>query len=155
MANFYSITKCEAVRLSARVLRMDARIDFWGTSAMRLAEVMNGCGPDSWTDSMRAFASWVYRNYPEAIAIHDWDFEHSDGNLDTLVIVNNRFNANNKLKLESLYPLSKPWLYPIRAWAWGKLQFAFVALKNGSESAWVDAHRRLNSPEEFVQSFLS
>jgi hypothetical protein len=126
---------------------MVARPDFWGTSAMRLAEVMNGCGPDSWTDGMRAFASWVYRNYPEAIAIHDWDFEHSDGILATLQVVNDRFHSNNKLKLDSLYPLSKPWLYPIRAWAWSKLQFAFVALKNGSEPAWIDAHKRLHTPE--------
>jgi len=147
MDTFYTIRHCEAVRLSARLLRMVARPDFWGTSAMRLAEVMNGCGPDSWTDGMRAFASWVYRNYPEAIAIHDWDFEHSDGILATLQVVNDRFHSNNKLKLDSLYPLSKPWLYPIRAWAWSKLQFAFVALKNGSEPAWIDAHKRLHTPE--------
>jgi hypothetical protein len=147
MANFYTITKCELVRLSARVLRMKARPDFWGASSMRLAEVMNGCGPDSWTDSMRTFASWVYRNYPEAIAIHDWDFEHSDGLLPTLQVVNDRFHSNNKLKLDDLYPLAKPWLYPIRAWAWSKLQFAFVALKNGSEPAWIDAHKRLHTPE--------
>lgn len=144
MATFYTIDHCQWVRLSASLHGMDAREDFWSASASELARVMNGCGPDSWTDSFRQFASWVYRNFPEGIAIHDWDFEHSDGDLKTLVIVNNRFHFNNKLKLDAIYPLRKWWLLPVRAIAWGKLQFAFVALKNGSESAWVDAQKRLN-----------
>jgi len=141
---FYTIRFCEQVRLSAWLLKMDAAPGYFAASAMRLAEVFNGCGPDSWTDSMRSLASWVYRNYPEAISIHDFDFENSDGDLSTLRMVNERFHANNKIKLNSLYPLSRPWLYPVRAWAWSKLQLAFVALKNGSDRAWVDAHVRLN-----------
>lgn len=141
---FYTVEVCEKVRLSALCLLMKALPSYYSSSAKRLAEVMNGCGPDSWTDSMRAAASWVYRNYPEGISIHDWDFEHSDGKEETLVVVNKRFWDNNKKKLDSLYPLSKFWLTPVRAWAWAKLEFAYFALKNGSLEAWVDAHRRLN-----------
>jgi hypothetical protein len=61
--------------------------------------------------------------------------------------VNDRFHTNNKKKLNKLYPLSKPWWYPARAWAWSKIQLAFVALKNGSLKAWKSAHDRLNSDE--------
>lgn len=144
MSNFYSIQFCEQVRTSALCLCMSALPQFWRVSSMRLAEIMNGCGPDSWTDSMRAVASWVYRNYPEGIAIHDFDFEHSDGLESTLETVNRRFWDNNKKKLDTLYPMTKWWLAPVRAWAWSKLEFAFFALKNGSEDAWLSAHERLS-----------
>ena len=144
---FYTIKYCEKVRLNAWLLKMDALPSFFEASAMRLAEVMNGCGPDSWTDGMRSAASWVYRKYSENIAIHDWDFEHSDGNLETLKIVNQRFWDNGKKKLDKLYPLSKFWLAPVRAREWVKLEFAFFALKNGSEEAWISAHNRLNPIE--------
>ena len=141
---FYPAYFCEQVRKSAKALRMIARLDFWTEPIETLAQIMNGCGPDSWTDSMRCLASWVYRNFPEAIGIHDFDFEHSDGVEATLQVVNDRFHSNNKKKLNKLYPLSRPWLYPARALAWSKVQLAFVALKNGSLEAWVSAHDRLN-----------
>ena len=123
---------------------MDAREDFWTATPAELAVILNGCGPSSWSDSLRDCASWVYRNFPEAIAVHDFDYEYADGVIATLVKVNQRFHDNNVKKLDFLYPLSKPWLYPIRAMAWLKVQFAFFALKNGSESAWISAHERLN-----------
>lgn len=125
---------------------MEALPEFWTESKESLAEIMNGCGPDSWTDSMRSFASWVYRNFPEEIAIHDFDFEHSDGVIATLIIVNKRFWNNAKIKLDSLYPLTwgKWYLQPARAAAWSKLRFAYFALRNGSEESWVDAHKRRN-----------
>lgn len=144
MGTFYTPESCEQVRLSALGLHMQADPTFWKASPERLAEVMNGCGPDSWTDSLRCLASWVYRNFPEAIGIHDWDFEHSDGIPATLVKVNNRFHMNNKRKLNQLYPISQPWWYPARAIAWSKIQLAFVALKNDSLSAWISAHERYN-----------
>lgn len=154
MSTFYPIYKCIEVRNTAKKLGMEARPDFWTEPADVLATIMNGCGPDSWTDSMRCLASWVYRNYPEAIAIHDFDFEHSDGEVETLKIINSRFFDNEKKKLDYLYPVEvytwKVWkwkrvhLAPVRAYAYSKIELAYVALKNGSEKAWEDAHKRLN-----------
>lgn len=152
---FYPAYFCEQVRSSAKTLRMVAAADFWSEPIESLAAVMNGCGPDSWTDSMRCLASWVYRNFPEAIAIHDFDFEHADGLESSLKIVNDRFHSNNKKKLNYLYPLSKPWLYPVRSWAWSKIQLAFVALKNGSLEAWVSAKQRLNPDPICTDPLLS
>jgi hypothetical protein len=153
---FYPKSFCESIRKSAASLRMTAHLKFWTVSLEKLAGIMNGCGPDSWTDGMRAFASWVYREYKDPIAIHDFDFQNSDGDLDTLKIVNNRFYSNGKLKLDRLFPLSwrKFYLSLLRAKEWSKLQFAFIALKNGSETAWVDAHKRLNSQDP-VEPLLS
>ena len=150
MGTFYTPESCESVRQSARKLGMMAVSSFWKATKERLAEVMNGCGPDSWTDSLRRFASWVYRNFPEEIAIHDWDFEHSDGIIATLVIVNQRFWNNAKKKLDLIYPLTwgKFYLSPARACAWSKLRFAFVCLKNGSDEAWTSAHERCKPKEE-------
>lgn len=156
--NLYSIYKCIKIRENAKKLNMEARSDFWSSPAHVLAEIFNGCGPDSWTDSMRSLATWVYRNYPEAIAIHDFDFQHSDGDLKTLEIVNKRFYDNEKKKLDYLYPVNvytwKIWkwkrvdLTPIRAYAFGKIQLAYIALKNGSESAWIDAYNRFNAKKD-------
>jgi len=158
MGTFYTPESCEVVRQSAVKLGMIAVSSFWKVTKERLSEVMNGCGPDSWTDSMRSLASWVYRNFPEEIGIHDWDFEHSDGMPKTLIIVNQRFWDNAKIKLDYLYPAEvytwKLWQWkkvynaPVRAWAWSKLRLAFVALKNGSEEAWKEAHERCKPKEE-------
>lgn len=152
---FYPTSFCDKVRKSAADLNMTALPNFWTFPLAVLATIMNGCGPDSWTDSLRSMASWVYRNYKEGIAIHDFDFQHSDGDLETLKIVNDRFYANGKTKLNTIYPLTWRTLYlsPLRAKEWSKLQFAFICLKNGSEEAWIDAHKRLNS--ELAEPLLS
>ena len=152
MGTFYTPESCEEVRQSAATLGMIAVFSFWVVTKERLSEVMNGCGPDSWTDSLRSMASWVYRAFPEQIGIHDWDFEHSDGILATLEQANQRFWDNAKIKLDYLYPVEvytwKVWQWkrihkaPIRAWEYSKLRVAFVALKNGSEEAWISAHER-------------
>lgn len=163
MSTFYSIYVCIQVRENAKKLNMEAHPLFWLEPAHILAKIMNGCGPDSWTDSMRSSASWVYRNYPECIAIHDFDFEHSDGDLETLKIVNKRFFDNAKKKLDVLYPVEvytwKAWKWknvhkaPIRAWAYGKIEFAYFALKNKSEEAWKSAHERLNSDKKIEKIY--
>ena len=143
--SFYTQAKCSQIRTSASKLKMLARPDFWTTTPKELAKIFNGCGPDSWIDLFRRFASWVYRMFPEPIAIHDFDFQHSDGNLKTLAKVNKNFLANSRLKLDSEYPLTNVWSYPIRAREWAKMQFAYIALKNGSEKAWKEAHERFSA----------
>lgn len=138
----YTPAECAAIRDNARKLGMDADPRFWTATPTELSKILNGCGPDSWTDSARSLATWVYRNFPEQIAIHDFDFQHSDGKPESLVKVNARFDANGAKKRDWLYPLSKFWLAPLRAWSWTKLQVASVALRNGSEEAWQSAHER-------------
>jgi hypothetical protein len=142
---FYTVDQVHKIRQSAYYLGMQAHPDFFSMPVEKLVLTMNGCGPDSWTDSMRFAATWVYRNFPEAIAIHDFDFEHSDGEEKTLTKVNKRFHDNNVNKLNYLYPYSSFYVWPVRAWAYGKLEAAYIALKNGSLSAWKSAHERFNN----------
>lgn len=153
---YYEPAQCEQIRFDCKEIGCDADPRFWRVSAGELSLIMNGCGPDSWVDSMRCLASWVYRNYREAIAIHDFDFQHSDGNLNTLKKVNQRFLDNGKKKLDRMYPISwrKAYLMPIRGYAWSKLQVAYVALKNGSEEAWISAYNRYGKTQQEQESLV-
>ena len=142
---FYTPAKCEEIRFAIRMYGMSAPAQLFNASADDLAGVFNGCGPDAWSSDLREKLTWIYRNYPEMIAVHDWRFMFSDGNLDTLRKVNDEFIANGKIKLNALYPLSKPWLYPVRAWAWCKIEIAYAALVKGSEESWKSAFERYGS----------
>lgn len=143
--NFYSVETVEKIVAECRRLTMVVRAGFYDTAAAVLVRIFNGCGPDSWTDWMRGAASWVYRSFPCGIACHDYEFQHSDGKLETLKKVNDNFLLNCKRELDDKYPLVatwRVWLYPLRAGAWIKIQFAHFALCNGSEEAWQSAHER-------------
>ena len=139
---FYTPAKCEEIRFAIRMYGMSAPAQLFNASADDLAGVFNGCGPDAWPQTMRSKLTWVYRNFPEMIAVHDWRFMFSDGNLDTLRKVNDEFLANGKIKLNALYPLSKPWLYVHRAIAWTKITIAYNALLAGSDESWISAYQR-------------
>lgn len=139
---FYTPARCEEIRFAIRAYGMSASQQLLNASADDLAAVFNGCGPDAWPRSIRKKLTWVYRNYPETIGNHDWRFMFSDGRSDTLEMVNREFLSNGMIKLNALYPLSKPWLYIHRAWAWNKLHIAHLALAAGSESAWISAYER-------------
>jgi hypothetical protein len=139
---FYTQEEIERIRNSAKRLCMIADPRYYNSELSDLVQVCNGYGPDMWSDSLRGTATWLYRNFPEAASIHDWDFKFSDGKPETLRVVNMRFRENNKTKLNSIYPLSKPWLWPLRAVAWCKVETAFRALEIGSETAWKSAYER-------------
>lgn len=143
--NYYPLEKVVAIVAECRRLMLSVRAGFYDTPATELVRIFNGCGPDSWTDSMRFAATWLYRNFQSAIGIHDYEFQHADGKLETLKIVNDNFLKNCKLELDDKYPLVatwRVWRYPLRAAAWSKIQFAYFALCNGSEEAWESAHER-------------
>ena len=143
--NYYPLEAVKLIIAEALRLGMAARKGFYDTPPEELVRTFNGCGPDSWTDSTRSAATWIYRNFQSPIGIHDDEFEHADGKLETLKIVNDNFLANCKLQLDDRYPLTatwRVWRYPMRAAAWSKIQFAYFCLCNGSEEAWESAHER-------------
>jgi hypothetical protein len=142
--NYATPEEVEAIRDHARRLAMFAPVRFWTMPIGELVGIYNGCGPDSWTDSMRWAATWVYRNFRAAIAIHDFRFEFSDGTRAGLAEANGEFQDNGQIEIESRYPIGRVWMWPVRAAAWGKLRFACVALENGSWQAWQAAHERLS-----------
>lgn len=146
--NFYPLEKVVKIVAECRRLRMAARKGFYDTPPEELVRTFNGCGPDSWKDSMRRFATFVYRHFESPVGIHDDEFQHSDGKPETLKIVNDNFLANCKLQLDDRYPLTptwRVWRYPMRAAAWSKIQFAHYCLCNGSEEAWQAAHARFSA----------
>lgn len=142
--NYYPLETVEKLVAESRRLGLAVRAGFYDTPATELVRIFNGCGPDSWTDGFRRVATWIYRNFQAVICIHDYEFQHSDGKPETLKTVNDNFLKNAKIQLEDKYPIAtwRVWLYPLRAGAWSKIQFAHFALCNGSEEAWQSAHER-------------
>lgn len=145
MEQFYTPARCEEIRFAIRMYGMSAPTQLFNASADDLAGVFNGCGPDAWAPKIRSRLTWIYRNFPEMIAVHDWRFMFSDGKKETLVKVNDEFLKNGKIKLNSLYPLSNPLRYPARALAWCKIELAYVALVEGSEASWESAFERFGN----------
>lgn len=144
--NYYPLEAVEKIVSESRRLMLHVRGGFFDTPISELVTIFNGCGPDSWKDWMRWAATWIYRNFQAVIGIHDYEFQHSDGKPETLKTVNDNFLENAKIQLEDKYPIAtwRVWLYPLRAAAWGKIQFAYFALCNGSEEAWQSAHARFS-----------
>ena len=127
----------EVVRLNlSRTPQFDALTDH------ELAVIYNGYGPDSWPVAIRDAVTWIYRHWTALALIHDVDFHFSDGTRRSYLEATARWAINYSLALSDRYPMTKPWLYPARAWAWTKLRLSLRALQLGSWPAWQEASRR-------------
>ena len=127
----------EVVRLNlSRPPHFDALTD------IDLAKIYNGYGPDSWPEAIRDAVTWFYRHWVVLAIIHDVDFHFSDGTRRSYLEATARWSINYSLALSDRYPMTKPWLYPARAWAWAKLRLSLRALQLGSWPAWQEASRR-------------
>lgn len=139
----YSVKEINDIRNAARALHMSARPEFYNLAGCELTKICNGYGPDAWSEKRRKVMTWIYRNYAAGAAIHDVDFEFSDGTMKSFDEANDRFIENNKKEMRQRYPLWNPLLYGVRAWAWVKIEAAYVAVcsEEGFE-AWTKAHER-------------
>lgn len=140
--NYATVDEVVALRNRAYELKLEAPRGFWELPAAALAKIYNGCGPDSWTDSMRQFATMVYANYKPEIAIHDYEYEMSDGTRANWHAANNRFRTNTLRTIDTLWPRWKFWRVLRRNAELAKRELAVTALENGSWDAWVDACKR-------------
>lgn len=106
------------------------------------ASIYNGYGPDSWPQSLRSAITHIYDNWEPLAAIHDVDFDRSDGTRRGWLEATARWGINATLALSARYPIRKWWLLPARAVAWAKLRLSYRALQLGSWGAWEDACNR-------------
>ena len=134
----------EALAVRREVMRLDLSRPgiFDAITDYDFAEIYNGYGPDSWPEKLRAAITWVYRNFKPLAAVHDVEFEFSDGTRIGWLISLHRWHDNSVILLNDRYPLSKFWLVLFRANAWGKLRASYAALKCGSWGAWQAAYER-------------
>ncbi|UDQ97938.1 hypothetical protein AAEX28_13225 [Lentisphaerota bacterium WC36G] len=99
----------------------------------------NGCGADWMPTWSRVAIDEVVRLFRGAIAVHDWDFSHSDGTLKSFDLANARFWRNMKKIINYLYSYWNIFDYPniIRQLSKARTLYRFVDLLGWK--AWVDA----------------
>lgn len=131
------------LRMQARRLGLKAPDAFWTYGDIEtLNRLWNGYGPDRWPECVRDVMTWIYRNFEASALIHDFGYTFSDGSTDGWQVEDDRFYENLEIQRDTLYPWSKPWLYPLRAWATIKIRAAKLALDMGGYTAYLDAFRR-------------
>ena len=131
-----------AIRKEVERINLSRPPHFDALTDIDLAKIYNGYGPDSWPAAIRAAVTWIYRHWKTLALIHDVDFHFSDGTRRSYLEATARWNINYSLALSDRYPMTKPWMYPARAWAWTKLRLSLRALQLGSWPAWQEASRR-------------
>lgn len=111
-------------------------------SIREFSKIYNGFGPDSWPEPLRDIMTWVYRNFKELAAVHDIQFHFSLGTEDGYQLTLSYWRHNSSILLDLRYPLTRPWLYPMRVVAWTKLRAAYRALQMGSRPVYLAAYER-------------
>ena len=136
----YKIRDPEYIRREVIRLNLPRREGFDTQSKEEWATIYNGWGPDSWPYALRAVITWSER-YVEALAgPHDDIYAHSDGTPEGWKVAMQNWIIGNPIVLNDKFPMSKWWLWPMRAATWIKAEAAIAALEKWSFSAWVSAH---------------
>ena len=104
----------------------------------------NGAGAEWMPDWSRDILDNFLQKYRECVAIHDWDFSHSDGSEYSFKMANERFKRNMKKVRDYYYPWSNPLLYG-ECFKWYlKARAAYRAVENFGWKAWTDAYQQNN-----------
>lgn len=111
---------------------------FWACDPADIGRAYNGAGPDRWPEWKRKICSFVMRLYDPAVAVHDWEFENSDGNEDGFAGANTRFHENMRRIRAIEYPWWKIHLAPTCASWWVKAQAAYRGCVEYGWEGWVD-----------------
>ncbi len=100
----------------------------------------NGCGAEWMSACSRKFLDQFMQLYRDCVAVHDWDFEHSDGTKKSFKLANNRFKNNMKKVRDYYFPWSQPSKYAECLKWYLKARTAYRLLQFGGWKAWQDAH---------------
>lgn len=124
----YSITEIQTIKLTAKRQQLQAPEEFWLTSANNLQTILNGYGPDSWSESARDALTWIYRNYQESAAIHDVRYDMATGQEVDRVVADNEFLENLKTQWSYKYGWTR-WGNPVAIYGYIKINLAYKAVE--------------------------
>ena len=151
MKTKYTENEVGAMRALAAELNLMAPDAFWTMKIVELAEIANGCGPDSWPEWMREQAG-KFADFPLATLIHDVEFFLSNGHKKEWAFATWAYGENAKAETADRYPLT---------WSWERIRkrmqlashrkIAMEALELGSWDAWVSAGQRRVERERIAQ----
>jgi len=82
--------------------------------------------------------SFLYRNYPVSVAIHDVRYEYSDGFSENRHVADLEFGDNLIKEWVFRYGALR-WINPFALIGFLKIRMAFYAVSKFGESAWLEA----------------
>lgn len=142
MKTKYTENEVGAMRALAAELNLMVPDVFWTMKVAQLAEIANGCGPDSWPTWMREKAG-KFADFPLATLIHDVEFFLSNGQKKEWAFATWAYGQNAKTESDYRYPFQWNWTrFMKRMELNSHRHIAVEALENFSWDAWVDCAKR-------------
>lgn len=137
----YTPEEISSIRAQARFAGLSAPALFWRATPSELVKICNGCGAEDMPEWARCALTWLYRHYAPAHAIHDCDYELSDGTELRRAEADARFNANCLLLWQKKYGALR-YINPVALYARNKVRVAYKALTLCGAAAWLAAHQK-------------
>lgn len=125
----------------AKAAKLSFPDDFANASLDKLCEVCNGVGSASMPDKLRKALTKAYKCAQATAAIHDWRYEHSDGQPLSQKKADTEFMCNGMREVKYRHANGGllGWLH--RLWDERKIVAAYRLLELGGEAAWCIAFR--------------
>lgn len=125
----------------AKAAKLSFPDDFANASLDKLCEVCNGVGSASMPDKLRKALTKAYACAQATAAIHDWRYEHSDGQPLSQKKADNEFLKNGMAEVKHRHANGGLWGWLHRLWDERKIVAAYRLLELGGEAAWCIAFR--------------
>lgn len=138
---YYSEKELGQMRRIAHELGLSAPSLFWKARLATLAKLCNGFGSESFPEPLRKLLDWLYRYYKALAAIHDVDYEMSDGTERKRFRADERFRSNAYIMWRHKYGWSR-FVNPKALWERRKLKIAYKMLRLFGSVAWNEAHAK-------------
>jgi hypothetical protein len=135
----YTVSEMKQIRFSADALGLYAPPLFWELPESELVKICNGCGPEFFPDWARELADFIYRKYRAAIAIHDVEYEESDGTEISRCEADTNFYENCLIIWNKRFGWSR-WINPVALYERKKIRLAYRALYYCGTVAWISAY---------------
>ena len=137
----YTRYELKQMRKLAAEFKLSAPSLFWRAKLSTLAELCNGFGSESFPEPLRKILDWLYRKYKVLAAIHDVDYELSDGTERKQILADERFRTNAYLMWRQKYGKLR-FVNPIALWERRKLKIAYKMLRLFGSVAWNAAYAK-------------
>ena len=137
----YTVQETASMQQQAKLLKLKYPQEFVAMPPELLAKMINGYGPEHWSERLRKIITWIFRHYPLPAAIHDFRYEFSDGIEPTRKAADAEFAVNLRLIWQNRY--GKLRFFNIFAWFdYWKIRTASKLVKRFSRSSWQNSYHR-------------
>ncbi len=142
----YTIAEIKLMQAQAAAWQLKYPAEFIDMTPEDLSGILNGYGPDRWSDEVRKKVSWFFRHYPVPAAIHDLRYEFSDGLECTRKAADSEFAANLLIVWQKRYGFFR-YINPVALYERLKLDAAIQLTRHFGRPGWVDAWKKHRTAE--------